>query len=206
MTRDGNCARIVMASSASDMTLEATLRPPSGAPASKRGAGALDLLHCPDVTGEHAVALTGPSSGYAHAVLDCPPARERYREDPEHNGGAFVSARLEELQAKGCARILLAPERISGPRSLTSQIERGPFCAVIVAATGVDGAQLGVNVRSPLGEKLLGPAAAAEIERVLCATTAGPHKIEIQPTTAHYYTVAGVDCAKAVATKLQASR
>jgi hypothetical protein len=78
----------------------------------------------------------------------------------------------------------------------------GPFCAVVVAATGVPGAKLGLSATSPIGEAVATVPPAPVVESVLCPKTAGPHKIEVAPTTPHYFTVAGVDCPKKVAAKL----
>ena len=202
MQADGNCARLVMVSTSAGALLGATLKPPVGDAIRREGKGALEVEHCPTESGDHALTLSGPASGYAHAVVDCPPAREKFVDDPEKNGSAAVSARMKSLRDAGCSRVLLAPERVSGPKTLTSTMEPGRFCAVLVAATGVPGAKLGLRAASPIGEKLAEASPAPLIETVLCAKMAGPHKIEVTPTTAHYYTVAGIDCPKKIAEKV----
>jgi hypothetical protein len=201
MHADGNCARLVMASTAPGAALGASLKPPAAAAIRLDGKGTLELEHCPTETGDHALALTGPTSGYAYTVVDCPPEREKFVDDPEKNGSSAVSARMKALRDAGCSRVLLAPERLSGPRSLTSTMEPGRFCAVLVAATGVPGAKLGLRVASPIGEKLADVPPAPIVESVLCAKMAGPHKLELSPTTQHYYTLAGIDCPRKIAEK-----
>jgi hypothetical protein len=202
MHADGNCARLVMASTTPGAALGVKWTPAAGEAFQKSDTGALELEHCATATGEHAVALTGPTSGYAYSVVDCPPAREKFATDPEKNGTAAVSARLKALTAAGCSRVLMAPEKHSGSRTVTATMRPGFFCAVVVAATGVPGAKLGLSAASPIGETLVTVPPAPVVESVLCPKTAGPHKIEVTPTTAHYFTVAGVDCPKKVAAKL----
>lgn len=201
MNADGNCAKLVMASSAPG-ALGVTWTPPAGTAEKKSDASALELEHCPTVSGEHALALTGPTSGYAYSVVDCPPAREKFATDPEKNGSATVSARLKTLTSAGCSRVLLAPEKRSGSSTLTATMRPGPFCAVVVAATGVPGAKLALSAASPIGETLATVPPAPVVESIMCPKTAGPHKIEVTPTTPHYFTIAGVDCPKKVAGRL----
>jgi hypothetical protein len=202
MHADGNCARLVMASISPGALLEVSAKPPVGAAIPGRSKGALELELCPTETGDHVLSLSGPATGYAHAVVDCPPAREKFANDPEKNGSATVSARLKALTAAGCSKVLLAPDRFSGPQSLTSSMDVGRFCAVLVAATGVDGARLGLHVASPIGETLADAKPAPVVESVLCAKMAGPHKIELKPTTLYYFTLAGIDCPRKVAERL----
>jgi hypothetical protein len=202
MHADGNCAKLVMASTAPGAALEVKWTPAGDVGFQKSDKGALELEHCPTITGEHKLALTGPVSGYAYSVVDCPPAREKFAADPEKNGNAAVSARLKALTAAGCSRVLMAPEKHSGSRTVTATMSPGPFCAVVVAATGVPGAKLGLSATSPIGEAVATVPPAPVVESVLCPKTAGPHKIEVAPTTPHYFTVAGVDCPKKVAAKL----
>jgi hypothetical protein len=203
MHAEGNCTKLVMASAAPGAALEVTWTPPAGRPFGRSATGALELEHCPTVTGSFKLALTGPTSGYAYAVVDCPPAREKFADDPEKNGNAAVSRRLKTLTAAGCSRVLMAPEKHSGSNILTATIRPGPLCTVVVGATGVAGAKLGLHASSPIGETIDTVAPAQEIESVICPKTAGPHKIEVTPTTKHYWTVAGVLCPKSVAGKLK---
>ena len=199
MTNSGNCDST---STTPGAALAVTWTPAAGAAFRKSDTGALELEHCATATGEHAVALTGPTSGYAYSVVDCPPAREKFAGDPEKNGNAAVSARLKTLTDSGCKRVLLAPERVSGSRTITATMQPGPFCAVVVAATGVPGAKLGLSAASPIGEALAKVPPAPVVESVICPKTAGPHKVAVTPTTAHYFTIAGVDCPKKVAGRL----
>jgi hypothetical protein len=191
-----------MASTTPGAALEAKWTPPAGEAFQSRDTGALELEQCPTVTGSNGIALTGPVSGYAYSVIDCPPAREKFAADPEKNGNAAVSRRMKTLTGLGCSRVLMAPEKHSSSTTLTAKLSPGPLCVVVVAATGVPGAKVGLSAASPIGESVATVPPAPVVESVLCAKSAGPHKIEVTGTTANYFTVAGIECPKKVAGKI----
>jgi ribosomal protein L40E len=204
MSAGGSCLRVLAATASADVRLSATMRTPTRTehdavrePGADGPAEILDLEHCPTETGEHVLTFeTTPEASFAHALVDCEPQREKYRDDPSRNGWQRVQGELASLRSAGCDEVLLTPETVSGEQQLTAELN-GTRCTVLVAAGDADD-PITVELRTPFGERVQAPDAATLVRLVYCAPTKGPHKIEVKPTTDGYFTIAGLACPKSL--------
>lgn len=200
MTAGGNCLRAIAGATATD-ELIAKVVGPSGEETPGVGKdGLVEVDHCPVATGQHTFVAT--AGELAYALVDCPPAREKYRDDPAKNGLALVGARMEQLQKAGCATVLMPPVTHVGEQSMTANMEPGRFCAVIIAGSVMGDNQLTASFTTPFGKAIDVPPPSTYVEIVHCATKAGPHKLAIEPSALEYYAIGAMDCPKRVATKL----
>ncbi|MBI4952317.1 MAG: hypothetical protein HY908_09805 [Myxococcales bacterium] len=204
MHEGGNCLHVVAAGAAGVRVSASVVPPTSKATRGDQQGDALDLEHCPREDGPHKVEL-GAADGadFAFALVDCPPARERYRDDPAKNGLGLVQARMRELAAGGCGRVLLPPKTAFGAGGLTATLAPGPQCLVILAATGLPANTLTVELKTPFGDRVPAPAVATQVRLVFCPKDAGPHPITIKPATSDYYAMASMECPRGVAEKLR---
>jgi hypothetical protein len=199
MSTGGRCLEVVVAAAG---TVAASIVGPSGKATKFDGQGTVVFEHCPAETGEHVFDLgAGAEAVFAYAMVDCPPAFEKHKDDPEKNGLTKAQARLAVLEKEGCKRVIMAPQSVTGDRSLTAKMEPGPFCTVLVAAAGSSDNPLSAKMRSPMGEAVATPPASSEIELAYCATIAGDHAISVAPKVLDYYTLAAMDCPRKVALK-----
>lgn len=196
MKAGGNCVH-VLASAPPNESLDIRIRTPSAKTVAAHASSGqvADLEHCPADSGSRTLDITvAPSGPFALAVVDCAPAREKHRDDPEKNGLSRVSRRLEALGKKGCREVLFAPRTVSDEQSFTATLVHGAGCAVVVAASGSDDNPLTAELRTPLGRVAGKPDPAAQVELGYCAATSGPHPLTIRPKTNDYYTVGAVNC------------
>lgn len=196
MRGGGNCWHAVVTAPA---RIDARLVSPSGQVVAKEGQGTLDVEHCPKESGVHSFsASTEPPGMLAYAMVDCPPAFEKHKDDPEKNGLSRAQARLKSLTQAGCRRIILPPRSVTGPQTLTSSMHTGAFCSVLVASAGSDANILEATLTSPLGE-LAASKRSSDMELAHCAKITGDHPVSVTPSNGDYFTLAGVECPRAVA-------
>jgi hypothetical protein len=199
MNTGGSCLHVVAAGAG---TVQATIVPPSGKAAQKSAQGLLDFVHCPAETGEHRFSLNvGAEEVVALAMIDCPPAFEKHKDDPAKNGLSRAQQRLSVLEKSGCKRVIMPPKPVTGNRSLTATMEPGAFCTVLVASAGSDQNKLAVKMTSPMGEVVGAPAPGGDIELAHCAKVAGDHAVAVTPSNLDYYTLAAMECPRKVATQ-----
>ena len=199
----GNCLHVV-AAGAAGVRVTGDVAPPSAKPTHGEQTGdALDLEHCPRQDGSHRIELVASDGAdFAFAFVDCPPERERYRDDASKNGLGLVQAHMRELASSGCGRVLMPPKTAFGDGGLTATLEPGPQCLVILAASGVPDNTLTVELQTPFGDRVPAPQVAADVRLVYCAKQAGPHPLTLKPATSLYYAMAGMECPRLVADKL----
>lgn len=198
MKAGGACVHVLASAPASESLDVRIVTPLAKTIAARAAAGqVVDLEHCPDESGSRNLDVTAsPAGPFAVALVDCAPAREKYRDDRSKNGLDRVSRRLEALRAKGCREVLFAPKTVADEQSFTATLARGAGCAVVVAASSDDN-PLSAELRTPLGRVAAKPDPAPEIQLSHCATTSGPHPLTIRPKTGNYYTVGAVNCPRA---------
>jgi hypothetical protein len=197
MKAGGSCLHAVAASAGS---VQASIAAPSGKAAQKVGQGVIDLEHCPAESGEHRFELAAAADDVvALAMLDCPPAFEKHKDDPAKNGLERAQARLAVLEKAGCKRVILPPKPVTGDRSLTASMEPGAFCTVLVASSGSKQNALSLKMTSPMGDIVGSPAPASDMELAYCAKVAGDHAVVVAPSNLDYYTLAAMECPRKVA-------
>lgn len=198
MRGGGNCWHAVVAA---PTRIVARLVAPSGQVVAAQGQGTLDFEHCPKESGVHSFsANTEPPALLSYAMVDCPPAFEKHKDDPEKNGLSRAQARLKSLTQAGCRRVILPPRSVTGAQTLTSSMHTGAFCSVLVASAGSDDNVLETTLKSPMGE-LAASKRSSDMELAHCAKVTGDHAVTVTPTNADYFTLAGVECPRAVARK-----
>jgi hypothetical protein len=197
MNAGGNCLQTV---AAAETALTARITSPSGKVTEEKGQGVLQFEHCPAETGEHQFDLmAAPSEVVAYAMVDCPPAFEKHKDDPRKNGLSKAQVRLSALEKAGCKRVIMPPKPVTGDRSLTATMEPGRLCTVLVAAAGAKENRLSVKMTSPMGEVVGDPPPSNDLELAYCAKVAGDHAVSVKPTNLDYYTLAAMDCPRKVA-------
>ncbi len=196
MTSGGSCLRAFVAASAA---VDIRLIPPSGQAHTARLKGSGEFEHCPRETGEHTLYLA-PSAGdvLSYALVDCQPEFAAHEHDPAKNGLERVQHRLAALEKDGCRRVIMPPKALAGPQNLTAKMTPGAFCTVLVAAAGATSNTLTVSMTSPMGE-VVKRLSASELELAHCSTIAGDHRVDVAPESLDYFTVAAMECPRAVA-------
>jgi len=201
MRGGGNCWHAVLAA---PTPIDARLVAPSGQVVTAQGQGTLELEHCPKETGEHVFsANTQAGDMLAYAMVDCPPAFEKHKDDPAKNGLVRAQARLKSLSAAGCRRVILPPRAVTGPQTLTASMHAGAFCSVLVVSAGSDDNVLETTLKSPMGE-LVASRKSSDMELAHCAKVTGDHAVSVTPANGDYFTLAGMECPRAVARKFGA--
>jgi len=198
MSAGGNCWHAVVAAQA---RIDVRLVAPSGKVVEKQGEGSVDFEHCPTETGKHRFsATTEPGGMLASAMADCAPAFEKHRDDPAKNGLTRAQVRLKSLSDAGCRRVILPPRAVTGEQTLTATMHTGPFCSVLVVSAGSDDTILETTLKSPMGE-LVASKRSSDMELAACAKVTGDHAVTVTPTNGDYFTLAGMECPRAVARK-----
>lgn len=198
MRGGGNCWHAVVIAAT---RIDARLVTPSGQVVAAQGQGTLGVEHCPTESGVHTfTANTEPPGMLAYAMVDCPPAFEKHKDDPEKNGLSRAQARLKSLTQAGCRRVILPPRSVTGAQTLTSSMHTGAFCSVLVASAGSDDNLLETTLKSPMGE-LVANKRSSDMELAHCAKVTGDHAVTVTPANGDYFTLAGVECPRAVARK-----
>ena len=201
MRSGGNCWHAVLAAAT---RIDARLVAPSGQVVTAQGQGTLELEHCPKETGEHVFSANTDADGMlAYAMVDCPPAFEKHKDDPAKNGLTRAQARLKSLSAAGCRRVILPPRAVTGPQTLTASMHTGAFCSVLVVSAGSDDNVLETTLKSPLGE-LVANRTSSDMELAHCAKVTGDHAVSVTPANGDYFTLAGIECPRAAARKFGA--
>ena len=194
----GNCWHAVVAASTN---IDAKLVTPSGRVVAARGQRTLELEHCPTETGAHTFSATiDPRDLLGYAMVDCPPAFEKHRDDPAKNGLARAQERLKALTLAGCRRVIMPPKPVTGPQTLTASMHTGAFCSVLVMSAGSDENILEMTLKSPMGQTVA-TRKASDMELAHCAEVTGDHAVTVTPTNGDYFTLAGMECPRAVARK-----
>ena len=202
MSAGGNCLR-ALAAAPRNSKLTAKLVTPTGAEKIGKVTDAfVEIEHCPVDDGQHTFVITADELAYA--LVDCAPAREKYRDDPAQNGFALVGARMEQLEKSGCPTVLMPPKTFVAERSMTATMEPGRFCAVIIAASAKPNNSLTAAFTTPFGRPIDVPPPSSFVEIVYCATDSGPHGLKIIPSMLEYYSIGAMDCPRRVANKLPA--
>jgi len=122
-----------------------------------------------------------------------PPERPPPSKDDRSSGMLRMTALMKEASAKGCKRVVMAPQTMQGGHQLTWTAVTGS-CVRFFATTGVSDNPIGVELRTPFGERIQTPAASVEIDFTECPKNKGPHRLNITPATDDYYTVGSVEC------------
>ncbi len=199
MRAGGNCVHSLMTAAG---PISAKITSPSGKAKPATAQGSLDMEYCATESGDHVFEVQNPpDSVLGLALVDCPPAFEKHKDDPKKNGLARVQKQLAALKNEGCGRIIMPPRSVTGKQSLTAKMHTGAFCTVLVAAAGADDNPLSVTLTSPMGEVVKDSQGQAEVEVAHCAGITGDHAIVVQPKTLDYFTVAGMECPKRIARK-----
>lgn len=198
MRAGGNCWHAVVAART---RIDVRLVGPSGKISTAQGQGTVDFEHCPQETGKHTFsASTEPGGMLAYAMADCAPAFEKHRDDPAKNGLTRAQARLKSLTTAGCRRVILPPRAVTGEQTLTATMHTGAFCSVLVVSAGSDDTVLETTLKSPMGE-LAATKRSSDMELAHCAKVTGDHAVTVTPTNGDYFTLAGMECPRAVARK-----
>lgn len=186
------CIRF-LADSPTHGKLTLNIRGPTGAIETRLApTGTLDSTYCPKTEAEHQVTISGSPEIWI-ATLGC---RRTFGSDPDTTGKAKVAARLKELMTHGCSQISLANSTFLDDRKLTTPLDAGT-CLNLVAATGVPDNEIKIAMSSPFGETIAPlPAAATFLEVPYCASSAGPHVIEMEAAVDGPYSVAIAICAR----------
>lgn len=105
-----------------------------------------------------------------------------------------LGAQMRERVAAGCRRVIMPPDVVTGPKSMTATMVMNRQCIDILAVAGAPETTLTVTMSSPFGEPIPAPPPAAELELRHCPTVAGPHPVRIEPSSADPYAVAAIEC------------
>jgi len=159
--------------------------------------GSLDASYCTPEDQNHLVKITGAQEFWVEAFT-CPRA---FGTDANSTGMAAVSARLKQLMSHGCYEISLAATTVSDSRKLTTPLEPGT-CFDVLAATGVSDNALSAKLTTPFGESVEPmPAPSTQLEVPYCATTSGPHVVELTPAVDGPFSMAIAICNRAALPK-----
>lgn len=126
------------------------------------------------------------------AVTPPPPAR-----DPAalaETARARLAVKMRERVQAGCRRVIMPPEVLTGPKSMTATLVVGRQCIDILAVAGAPETSLAVTMTNPFGEPIPAPAPGTEPELRHCATVAGPHPVRVAPSTNDPWAVAAIEC------------
>ncbi len=126
------------------------------------------------------------------AVTPPPPAR-----DPAalaETARVRLAAKMRERVQAGCRRVIMPPEVVTGPKSMTATLVVGRQCIDILAVAGAPETSLAVTMTNPFGEPIPGPTPGTEPELRHCATVAGPHPVRVAPSTNDPWAVAAIEC------------
>jgi hypothetical protein len=131
-----------------------------------------------------------------------PPAPEKPPKDPKLVQDR-MTAMMKAKMTAGCARVLIEPSRKNTAQKLTATMSKG-VCSVTMVVSSRDDAKIAMHIKTPVGEDLPGPAPSHEMTFGLCASTAGPHIIIVEPDTDDYFLIGSLDCPARVAKTVNA--
>jgi hypothetical protein len=200
MNAGGHCLRAIAGATSPDDLSAKIVSPTGKETAGVARDGLVELEHCPTEDGQHTFAAAADELAYA--LIDCPPAREKYRDDPTKNGLELVGNRMEQLQNAGCDHVLLPPKSHVGDQTMTAKMDPGRYCAVIIAGSAMPDNALTAAFTTPFGKAIDVPTASTFVEIVHCASKAGPHELSIKPSMLEYYAIGAMDCPKRLVNKL----
>lgn len=105
-----------------------------------------------------------------------------------------LGAQMRERVAAGCRRVIMPPEVVTGPKSMTATMVMNRQCVVLLAVAGGPETSLTATMSNPFGEPIPAPTPGPELELRHCPTVAGPHPIRVTPSTNDPYAVAAIEC------------
>lgn len=140
--------------------------------------------------------VTPAEASTASAVPASVPGPPRVTNPTDRNvtGEAAVSARLNELHARGCKDVILAPSRTSGDQTVDTRFIMNGRCVTVLAITGTPANVLTLTMSTPLGVPVDVPPPSTHVEVTVCPRMAGQHPTRIVPATDDTYTVAAIEC------------
>jgi hypothetical protein len=162
----------------------------------------VDYRLCASETAEHAFVLDAtPGEPFTTAAIECPrlPAEGGARstaDDAEKAGKQKLQAMLEQLSKASCKHVVSQPQSLSGEKSFTVTSPDNSDCYNFLAASYYPDVLLTAVLRDPEGRLMPVPDASSQLRIEYCAPKAGKYKLSISPSTADFYSIAAVDCAR----------
>lgn len=162
----------------------------------------VDYRLCASETANHSFTLEAtPAEPFTTAAIECPrlPAEGGARsgpDDAQKGGKERVQALLDQLSKASCKHVVSQPKVVRGEMSFTITSPDKSDCYNMLAASFFPDVRLTAVLRDPEGRQMAVPEPAAELRVEYCAPKAGQYKLSITPSTADYYSIAAVDCAR----------
>jgi len=162
----------------------------------------VDYRLCASESAEHVFVLDStPNEPFTTAAIECPrlPAEGGARstaDDAERAGKPRLQAMLDQLSKGSCKHVVSQPQIMNGDRSFTVTSPDNADCYNFLAASYYPDVKLTGVLLDPDGRQMPVPDPSSELRIEYCAPKAGQYKLSISPSTADYYTVAAVDCAR----------
>jgi hypothetical protein len=132
-----------------------------------------------------------------HVEMPAPPPKPR-ASDAASTGQTRTASLMKDLDSKGCKKVMMVPAQRTGDASLTSDMVMNGLCLRLLVISGVPDNKLTITMKNPFSESIEVPNASNEINFQYCPKRAGPHPITVAPATDDFYTVAALECPKAV--------
>ncbi|MDF3068843.1 MAG: hypothetical protein K0R38_4444 [Polyangiaceae bacterium] len=162
----------------------------------------VDYRLCASESATHSFSLEAAGAEpFTTAAIECPrlPAEGGARSGPEDArkaGKERVQAMLDQLAKASCKHVVSQPKVVRGDTSFTITSPDKSDCYNLLAASSFPDVRLTAVLRDPEGRQMAVPEPSSELRIMYCAPKAGEYKLSITPSTADYYSLAAVDCAR----------